>query len=288
MRTWIFLFLALSFLLFSCRQPCPENGAPQEEWLQLFNGKNLDGWTPKIQGYPAGENFANTFRVEGGLLKISYDDYPDGFGNRFGFLFYEKPFSYYRLRATYRFVGEQAPGAPEWGRLNSGLMIHGQTPESMGLNQDFPISLGVELLGGTGKGKRPTGGLCTPGTYVEINGRLFTDHCRKSRARTYRGTQWVTVEVLVLGDSLIQHCVDGYGVLRYSKPQVGGEGLSGYDPKAKVDGTPLTGGTISVQSESHPIEFKSIELLNLEGCTDPKALNYKPYYVKPNGQACRY
>lgn len=288
MKTQYLLLLFLPFLLLSCRHPCPESGAPQEEWLPLFNGENLDGWTPKIQGYPAGENFANTFRVEDGLLKVSYDDYPDGFGNRFGFLFYQKPFSYYRLRATYRFVGEQAPGAPDWGLLNGGLMIHGQTPESMGLNQDFPISLGVELLGGTGNGKRPTGGLCTPGTYVEINGRLFTGHCRKSRAGTYPLGQWVTVEALVLGDSLIQHCVEGYQVLRYSKPQVGGEGLSGYDPAAKVDGTPLAGGTISVESESHPIEFRSIELLNLKGCMDPKALNYKPYYVKHDEEACRY
>lgn len=288
MKTQYLLLLFLPFLLLSCRHPCPESGAPQEEWLQLYNGKNLDGWTPKIQGYPAGENFANTFRVEGGLLKVSYDDYPDGFGNRFGFLFYEKPFSCYRLRATYRFVGEQPPGAPEWGRLNSGLMIHGQTPESMGLNQDFPIAIGVELLGGTGKDDRPTASLCTPGTYVKINGWRFTGHCRNSRAQTYPPGQWVTVEALVLSDSLIQHCVEGYRVMKYSQPQVGGEGLSGYDPRVKVDGTPLAGGTISVQSESHPIEFKSIELLNLEGCTDPKALNYKPYYVKPDGQACRY
>ena len=283
----LYLFI-LSLLLLSCSASRQMNNAQQEEWLPLFNGSTLDGWVPKIRGYALGDNYAKTFRVEDGLLKVSYQDYTGDFDSRFGHLFYERPFSYYRLRTTYRFVGEQAAGGADWALRNSGLMIHGQPAGSMGQNQDFPISIEVQLLGGTGEGERPTANLCTPGTHVEMNGKLHTDHCTSSTSRTYDGDQWVTVEILVLGDSLIQHYVEGDTVLTYSKPQVGGGVVSGFDPEAKPDGTPLTGGTISLQSESDPVEFQRVELLNLEGCMDPKASNYKAYYLKHDKEKCKY
>ena len=284
----LLLSVMLTSLLFSCSISHKVNTA-QEEWLPLFNGKNLDGWIPKIRRYAVGENYANTFRVEEGLLKVAYDEYSGEFGGRFGHLFYQQPFSYYRLRTTYRFVGEQAAGGPEWALRNSGLMIHGQSAESMEVDQNFPISIEVQLLGGDGPADdRPTANLCTPGTHVEMDGRLFTDHCISSSSKTYAGDQWVRVEILVLGDSLIQHYVEGDTVLTYSKPQIGGGSVDGFDPSVKQDGALLTGGTISLQSESHPVEFQSVELLNLEGCMDPKAKNYKAYYLKQDAASCRY
>src|SRR5262245_38611637 len=102
----------------------PQTGARSGEWVQLFNGRDLAGWVPKIRGYEAGDNFGRTFRVENGVLKVSYDAY-DKFDDRFGHLFHEKKFSHYVLAAEYRFVGEQAPGGPTWALRNSGLMIHG-------------------------------------------------------------------------------------------------------------------------------------------------------------------
>ncbi len=288
MKNKLFFSLLLFFALFSgCHTSKLPSQASKEEWQPLFNGKNLDGWTPKIKGHALGENFANTFRVENGILKASYDGYT-AFDNQFGHLFYERTFSYYRLRATYRFTGEQAPGGADWALRNSGLMIHGQSAESMGLDQDFPISIEVQLLGGTGEGERPTANLCTPGTHVEMNGQLFTGHCVNSSSKTYEGDQWVTVEVLALGDSLIQHFVNGELVLSYSKPRIGGGVVNGFDPAAKPDGAMLTGGTISLQSESHPVEFQNVELLKLEGCMDPKAKNFKSYYVKHRAADCRY
>src|SRR5688572_12667837 len=103
------------------------NDAEEGEWIQLFNGRNLDGWTPKIKGYKAGENFGNTFRVEDVVLKVSYDAY-DKFDGRFGHLFYKDKFSHYRLRVEYRFVGDQSPGGPNWAIRNSGVMVHGESP----------------------------------------------------------------------------------------------------------------------------------------------------------------
>ena len=231
-------------------------------WISLFNGKDLEGWTPKIKGYEPGDNFGDTFRVEDGILKVSYDKY-DNFDGKFGHLFYKDAFSNYRLRIEYRFVGEQAPGGPGWAVRNSGVMIHGQSPESMRKDQEFPVSIEVQFLGGDGKSERPTCNLCTPGTHVVMGGRLITQHCTNSRSRTYAGDRWVTAEVEVHGDGTIKHFVDGELVLEYEKPQ-----LDDGDPDGKrliKDGDKrLRGGTISLQSESHPIEFRKVEILPLD------------------------
>ena len=235
---------------------------PGEEWIQLFNGKDLTGWTPKITGYPAGENFGNTFYVEDGILKVKFDAY-DKFDGRFGHLFYEKSFDNYIIRVEYRFVGEQCEGGPGWAIRNSGIMVHGQTPESMSLDQDFPVSIEVQLLGGNGVDKRSTGNLCTPGTNVVMQEKLVTRHCTSSGSETYHGDQWVVAEVEVRGNEIIKHFVNGDLVLDYEKPQ-----LDPKDPDAqkliKGDNLMLSGGTISLQSESHPVQFRKVEIKMLE------------------------
>src|SRR5574338_1434121 len=167
-------------------QPPPAS----KDWIQLFNGRNLDGWHVKIKGYELDNNFGNTFRVDNGMMKVSYDQY-DKFNDRFGHIFYHEKFSYYRIGVEYRFVGEQAPGGAGWALRNSGIMIHCQSPESMLKDQDFPISIEVQLLGGGGSGVRTTANLCTPGTNVMYNGRLWTQHCTNSSSKTFHGDQWV-------------------------------------------------------------------------------------------------
>lgn len=233
------------------------------KWQQLFNGKNLKGWRPKIKGYAYGDNFGNTFSVKNGILKVNYDAY-ETFDNRFGHLFYQTPYSYYLIAVEYRFVDKQCPGAPGWAYKNSGIMIHCQPPATMMKDQDFPISIEVQLLGGDSTGERSTCNLCTPGTNVEMNGKLFTPHCINSTSKTYRNEEWVRAEVLVLGDKEIKHIVNGDTVLVYQKPQIGGGSVSNYDPKAKPDGQLLQSGYISLQSEGHPIEFRKVEIKNLE------------------------
>ena len=257
------------------------------EWIQLFNGRSLEGWTPKIRGRELGDNYLDTFRVRDGMLTVGYDQYTD-FAQQYGHIFYREPFSYYVVAAEYRFVGEQAPKGEGWARRNSGIMVHSQDPRTMGRDQDFPISIEVQLLGGFGTGNRTTANLCTPGTHVVMADTLTTRHCVSSRSQTYHGEQWVRVEVLVLGDSLIRHMVNGEPVLEYTKPQIGGGNVSGHDPAVKQDGKLLTGGYISLQSESHPIEFRKVEVLNLQGCTDPRATNYKSYLVKSDPSQCQY
>lgn len=237
----------------------------QAKWKPLFNGKNLKGWDIKIAGHDLNDNYLNTFRVEDGMLRISYDQYKN-FDDKYGHLYFKTPFSHYRLRFEYRFTGEQTPGGATWNVRNSGVMLHAQSAASMPKDQNFPVSVEVQLLGGLNAGDRATANVCQPGTLVDIDGLPATDHCVNSSSATYHGDQWVSVEVLVLGDSLIQHYVDGKMVLSYSKPRVGGWYLSNYmsEDIKKRAGEPIRAGYIALQAESHPIDFRNIELMNLK------------------------
>lgn len=261
----LLLLCSLCTMLFaSCHQKS------NEKWIQLFNGKDLTGWNIKITGHDLNDNYLNTFRVENGVLKCVYEDYAN-FDDKFGHIYYQKPYSHYRLRVEYRFTGNQTPGGAEWNVRNSGVMLHSQPASSVTKDQTFPVSLEMQMLGGLSDGKeRTTANLCTPGTQCEINGELRTDHCINSTSKTYDGDQWVTVEMLVLGDSLIQHIIDGQVVFEYNKPivQDDDEGMVKYlnmenDWFAQHRGKPLKSGYIALQAESHPVEFRKVELLDL-------------------------
>lgn len=234
-------------------------------WTPLFNGRNLDGWTAKFTHSPVGENVLNTFRVEDGVLSVNYSEW-DEFEGRVGHLFTEQRFSRYILRLEYRFVGEQVSAGPTmgWAVRNNGAMLHSQSAESMQLAQEFPVSIEAQLLGGGGKGERTTGNLCTPGTHVRMNGALITEHCTYSASPTYRGDQWVKAEFEVLGSDRIRHFINGELVLEYHNTQ--------YDPSSEEAEAQRAGGSvllerghIALQAESHPTQFRNIEIYVLSG-----------------------
>lgn len=243
-------------------QESPSLADKPDEWIQLFNGKDLTGWIPKIKGQKLGDNWNDTFRVEDGVIKVGYDKY-DKFDQRFGHLFYEKPFSNYILRVEYRFVGEQVKDGPSWAYRNSGVMFHGQDPATMAVEQEFPVSIEAQFMGGNGKDKRSTLNVCTPGTNIVLNGKLHKDHCTNSTSATYHGDQWVTVEIEVHGNDLIRHRIDGKTVLEYTKPQLDPDDKWA-KPLIKDGNLMLSGGSISLQSESHPCEFRKVEIKILD------------------------
>lgn len=230
-------------------------------WQALFNGKDLEGWVPKIKGFPLGENHLDTFQVENGVLRVSYDKYKS-FDNKFGHLFYVKQkFSHYRLRVEYRFIGQQCPGGPSWAIRNNGIMFHCQDPKTMRVDQDFPVSIEAQLLGGLGQGQRPTNNVCTPGTHIVLNGKLFTPHCTNSRSKTYHGDVWVTAEIEVHGSDKIRHYVAGELVLEYEKPQLDPKDADAARLLRERDGQVLLHeGYIAIQAESHPTEFRRIDI----------------------------
>ena len=281
--------LLIVFILYQFLSSCisTRSDPAKENWINLFDGSNYADWTPKFAGFEMGDNYKKRFVYKDSLLSVRYAT-RDSFAGNFGHLFYKTPYSHYRLKATYRFVGEQQQGGPGWAFRNNGLMLHCQSPESMGIDQDFPISLELQLLGGNGADPRANANLCTPGTNVVMNDSLFTPHCVNSTSETYHGDQWVEVEALVLGDSLIQHILNKEVVMEYRKPTMGGGEISGYNEAVYQEGKTIEKGYISIQAETHPIDFKSIELLDLCGCMDPEAKNYKSYYVKDDPSKCIY
>jgi hypothetical protein len=261
MKTLKLLSVILIIAICSCNPtPDSQSGQEAEEWIQLFNGVDLDDWIIKFNTRPLGENYKNTFRVEDGKLAVRYEEY-DTFSQEFGHIFYKKPFSSFRLRVEYRIVGAQVKGGKAWAYKNNGVMFHAQSPENMGVNQAFPVSLEAQLLGGSGEEERTTGNLCTPGTHVVMDGELITQHCISSSSPTFHGEEWVTFELVVYSDSIMHHLVNGDTVLTYSKPQIGGGGLP--DDFPLKEGIPLKSGYIALQAESHPFEFRTIELLEL-------------------------
>lgn len=250
-------------MILSCNSPKTANNERVQEdapqWVRLFNGKDLDGWTMKIVGHELAENYGNTFRVEDSILSIRYDQY-GSFDGQFGGLYYTKKFSNYRLKVEYRFVGETAPGAPEWGYRDSGIQYHCQFPGSMAINQSFPVCLEYNLHGGNGTDERPIGEICANGTFVEMNGEPQESFCTPATIkRTFHDDQWVMLEIDVQGDT-IRHFANGEEILVFTNPkyrpdhELGKEFIVGDDDKVKE-------GYISLQSNSHPIDFRKIEIM---------------------------
>lgn len=262
--TQFIAFIALLFFAFSCTGSKKTETNQSENWIQLFNGKDLNDWTIKIKGYETGDNYGNTFRVEDGLLKVRYEAY-DSLRDRFGHIFYNQEFSHYKLRVEYRIHGEQCPGAPGWAYRNSGIMVHGQSPESMELDQDFPTSVEVQLLGSDSTIDRTNLNVCTPGTNIVMNNKLILDHCTNSSSDYFYGDDWYTVEVIVKGNEVIHHVFEGDTVLTYHQPQLD-ERDSTFPKLIELNGGDLMlhQGTISLQSEGHPIDFRKVELLKLD------------------------
>lgn len=229
-------------------------------WKPIFNHKNLDGWTVKMAKRPIGEDKLNTFRVRDGKLVVSYDQYTQ-FDNDFGHIFYHQKLSHYNLRITYRFIGEQLQGGPDWAYRNSGVMLHAQPPESMTKQQHFPVSIEAQILGGNGQDDRTTANVCSPGTHFSVAGNQIQAHCYESNSKTYHGDQWVTMEIQVRGAQSIKHLVNGNVVFEYHS--------SVYDlndsdtQRLTIDGIALSSGYIALQAESHGVEFKRIELQEL-------------------------
>lgn len=254
----------------------------KEEWEPLFNGKNLDGWVPKMAFHEVGDNFADTFRAVDGVIRVSYDKYPE-FGSRFGHLFYRKKLSHFKLRMEYRFYGQQIKDGPNYAKLNSGVMFHSQAPETILKDQNWPISVEAQFLAGG----RTTMNVCTPGTEIHRNGEMVKAHCTNSTSKKFTDDEWVAVVLEVNGSGKVVHRVGDQVVLEYEKPMIGGGVANGFDPKIKVDGTVLTEGYIGLQSESQPVEFRKIELLNLTGCMNPKAVNFKSYFVNRDDSSCK-
>jgi hypothetical protein len=260
-RNFLFIII-LSFFASACTQNSKQH--KEEEWQTLFNGKDLEGWSPKFHHHNFGDNYANTFRVANGSIQVNYSDYKE-FNERYGHLFYKEPFSSFHLKFQYRFTDQWLKDAPDYTYRNSGIMFHSQDPKTILKEQDWPISVEYQMLADADDGKpRPTGNMCSPGTDIVFEGKIDPRHCISSTSKTYAWNQWVSGELIVYADSLVIHKVNGDTVLQYTKPQMGGGVANRFDPALKIDGKPLKEGYIGLQAEGQGVEFKELKIKKLQ------------------------
>lgn len=260
-----YLFFAIVIFSLGCENSTQKTMTPETiedsvNWVNLFNGENLDGWTPKICGYEFGENAMNTFRVKDGVIEVNYSEY-DTFTNQFGHLFYKSPFTSYHMEVEYRFKGQQTPGGPGWAYRNSGIMFHSQDPSLMLKDQEFPICVEFQFLGGNGIDERSTGNLCTPNSHVYMDDELVTTHCINSESATFHGDDWVTAGLIVYGDSIVHHLIEGDTVMTYMKPIY--DAVNSSDRSEYEDRQAMTSGYVALQAESHPMEFRNVKVKKL-------------------------
>jgi len=263
---WILAAIALA-------APAPAAAQKAGPWKPIFDGKTLNGWTPKIARHPLGENWRDTFIAKDGQIQVSYAGY-DKFALQFGHLFYKTPFKAYRLRLQYKILEPPLPDTPAWARGNSGVMFHSQSPESMGLNQPFPVSVEFQILGKDGDGPRPTGSVCTPGMSITLLddkgvGKRQAEHCTTSTGPTIPNGTWVKLELEVLPNGHVTEKINGVVAHRYADIALDpNDPMAAADAKRLVEARggvlPVTEGYIALQSEGHPIAFKDIEVQELK------------------------
>jgi hypothetical protein len=236
------------------------------EWVSLFDGKSLAGWTPKVNHHRLGDNYARTFSAEDGMIRVRYDRYPR-FRDEFAHLFYKTPFTDYRLRLDYRFTGSEVVDAPPWARSNSGVMISSQSPRSIARDQPFPISIEVQLRNSDLKEERHTANICSPGTRYVLEGVLTTNGCSKSTSPMMHGGAWVHLEIEVHGSDRVAHFIDGREVIRYERPQLDPLDTRGLELTLlaghTIEDTLIDTGYIALQAEGTRIDFRNIEIMAL-------------------------
>jgi hypothetical protein len=260
-------YLLCALALFACGSSFSATAAGADadsgEWHSLFNGHDLEGWVPKIAKHPVGENYADTFRVEDGVIKVSYDKYGK-FDGQFGHLYSAQPYSNYILRLEYKFTGTAIADSPPWAKLNSGVMVHSQSPLSMTLEQAFPASMEFQFLATGASAGKQTGNVCTPGTNLEMGGKLLLDHIIDSKSKFYPLDEWVSVEVEVHRNKEVIHRVNGVEVLRYQRPQLDPRDQDAQRLLAAGAPLQLSFGHIALQAESQPVWFRNIRIKQLD------------------------
>jgi hypothetical protein len=287
------LFLIIIFLVSSCSKGNWDRKSDTQQWENLLSPSVRSKWVKKIAGENLNADALNTFQFSDSLLSVSYGNYKN-WGNKFGHIFFNEKLSHYIIECEYNIYGRRIEDAPIWAGLNSGIMLHAQSPTTMLHDQWFPISLEMQFLACDGDTKNPTGNLCTPGTIVDSNGVQRQDHCINSASPLYNKGQWVKARAEVYGDSLIHHIINGQIVFTYTNLKTVKEGLiglaadQGKELMDELHNKPLSEGYLAFQAESQEVKFRNIRLLNLCGCKDPKAKNYKSYFTKSDLKKCIY
>ena len=248
--------VAASLVLVSCASV---STGSEPRFHKIFDGKTLNGWEIKVTHHPLGANPHGMWTAKDGVMKINFDGF-EQFKGEYAHVFYKKPLKNYILRLDYRFAGKQAPGGPGWATRNSGVMLFAQPPETMTLDQNYPISLENQLLGGLGKGPRTTLSVCMVEITVKVDGKPLTAHCNPNAgatSQTFDGDQWVKLRVEVVNGVVKSYVNDQLGNT-FTEPTVDKP-----HPWLKSQDATAQPSYFALQGESDQVEFRNIELAEL-------------------------
>ena len=105
--------------------------------------------------------------------------------------------------------------------------------------------------------------MCSPGTDVDIDGKIAPEHCMRSSSKIYPINEWVSIEIVVHSDSIVHHIIEKDTIMTYTNIRYSNDRFSTENFKDLV-GKPLEEGYIALQSEGHPVMFRNIMIKELD------------------------
>jgi hypothetical protein len=201
----------------------------QSKSIQLFNGRNLDGWIPYL--WDAKEKKQDTTTPVSGVWTVK-DGVLHCTGKPVGYIRTVDEYDNYRLSLEWRW-----PEGTERG--NNGVLVHTTTPNALGV---WPKSIEVQLA------KDNAGDFWVIGTTLEVpdveKRRQGRRHLNLTDGSEKPVGEWNKIEIECQGDEI--------------KVWVNGD-LVNHATKCSV-----TRGAISLQSEGAPVMFRNIVLTPLK------------------------
>jgi len=137
--------MMLLFLVFASSGACPmlsqEKPASKGETIQVFNGRNLDGWYTYLQGQGRNHDPKGVFTVQQGMIRIS--------GEEWGCIATVREYDNYHLSLKFRW-GEKTWGTRVDKARDSGILLHSQG-EDGAVSGAWMYSIECQVIeGGTG------------------------------------------------------------------------------------------------------------------------------------------
>ena len=141
-KTFLFL-MALALLAGTLPESAASSGTNKQlnKKIQLFNGKNLDGWYIFLKGKGHNNDPNKVFTIKDGLIRIS--------GEEFGCITTNEEFENYHLVAEFKWGEKTFPPRVDKAR-DCGILLH-STGEDGGSSGIWMYSIECQIIeGGTG------------------------------------------------------------------------------------------------------------------------------------------
>jgi hypothetical protein len=264
----ILVLLSSSSSSFAERVSNPTPAAADERWIQLFNGKDLKGWSTFLQKQNKNEDPSKVFQVQNGAIHV-YGNRSAGTVVPAGYLASDAEFANYHLRLEYKWGAKKfAPRDKQ--RRDAGLLYHVTAPDVI-----WPRCIECQIQENdtgdcfTVRGTQLSASIEmenieTPGGFKLLPRYKPEDRGGKQQtvgeggiARIVKSSiherdGWNMVELIIRGCDDTVHIVNGHTVFN-------GSDLRQLNAKNK-SWEPLTHGRIALQAEFAEVFYRNVEI----------------------------